>query len=112
MLFGKHKLFERISPNKSWEGFIGGGIFSIIAAIVLSKFFDVLPVQHWVIIAIVVTIFGTFGDLVESMLKRQLKLKDIGNIMPGHGGLLDRHDSFLFVVPVVCLILQIIKLIQ
>lgn len=111
MLFGRHKLFERISPKKSWEGFFGGAIFSVIAAIILSKFFYVLPPQNWVGIALIVTVFGTFGDLVESMLKRQMKLKDIGSIMPGHGGLLDRNDSFLFVVPAVCLYLEIIKLI-
>ena len=110
MLLGKHKLFERISPNKSWEGFFGGAIFSVIASIVISKYFLILPVQNWVTIAIIVTIFGTFGDLVESMLKRQMKLKDIGSIMPGHGGLLDRNDSFLFVVPAVCLYLEILKL--
>lgn len=111
MLLGRHKLFERISPNKSWEGFFGGAIFSVVASIVLSKFFTVLSVQNWIAVALIVTVFGTFGDLVESMLKRQMKLKDIGTIMPGHGGMLDRNDSFLFVVPAVCLYLEIIKLI-
>ncbi len=112
MLLGRHKLFERISPKKTWEGFIGGGVFSVGAAIALSKIFLIFSLPNWIVIALIVTIFGTAGDLIESMLKRQLKLKDIGNIMPGHGGILDRNDSFIFVVPAVCLFLQILNLIS
>jgi phosphatidate cytidylyltransferase len=99
---GKHKLFERISPKKSWEGFFGGIILSILAAFILSSIwgeqyaFDKL---HWYVLAIIVSLFGVFGDLVESMLKRSVGVKDSGKIMPGHGGILDRFDSALFAFP-------------
>ncbi|MDR1583816.1 MAG: phosphatidate cytidylyltransferase [Prevotellaceae bacterium] len=99
---GKHKLFERISPKKSWEGFFGGIIISLLAAfVVLSVWgeryaFDKI---HWFILAIIVSLSGTFGDLAESMLKRAAGVKDSGKIMPGHGGILDRFDSALFAFP-------------
>ena len=99
MMFGKHKLFERISPKKTWEGTIGGGIFSIIAAIVLSLFFNDLNAFEWIGYALTIVIFGTFGDLFESLIKRSLGVKDSGNIMPGHGGILDRFDSILMAAP-------------
>ncbi len=101
--FGKHKLFERISPKKTIEGFIGGLTFSIIASIVISYFSLDFSIINWIIIAIIVSIFGTFGDLVESKFKRQANVKDSGNIMPGHGGLLDRLDSLFFLAPFVYL---------
>ncbi len=99
MLFGKHKLFERISPKKSWEGSIGGGVFSIIAAIVMAHYFPFLSLGAWIGLGLTVVVFGTWGDLTESLLKRTLGIKDSGNILPGHGGMLDRFDSTLMAVP-------------
>ena len=98
-LFGKHKLFPRISPAKSWEGSIGGGIFSIASSLGFAHFFPFMPGWQWVGLAIVVVIFGTWGDLTESLMKRQLGIKDSGNILPGHGGMLDRFDSALMAIP-------------
>ncbi len=99
MFFGKHKFFERISPKKTWEGIIGGLIFGVIAAYVLSIFFNKINLYEWIGFALVIIIFGTFGDLIESQLKRTFKLKDSGTIMPGHGGILDRLDSVLVASP-------------
>ena len=98
-LIGKHRLFERISPKKSWEGSIGGGIFSIASSLGFAHFFPLMPGWQWVGLAIVVVIFGTWGDLTESLMKRQLGIKDSGNILPGHGGMLDRFDSALMAIP-------------
>ncbi|MDH8701896.1 phosphatidate cytidylyltransferase [Dysgonomonadaceae bacterium PH5-43] len=97
VLFGKHRLFERISPKKSWEGFFGGLAFAIASAFVFSYIFtdSGIPYYHWVGIAASVSIFGTWGDLTESLIKRTLNVKDSGNTMPGHGGFLDRLDSIL-----------------
>ena len=99
MKFGKHKLFERISPKKTWEGWIGGFIFTIIAAVVVAYFSNAIPVADFIAIAVITSIIGTFGDLVESMFKRQMNVKDSGNILPGHGGILDRFDILLLVLP-------------
>lgn len=98
-LIGKHRLFERISPKKSWEGSIGGGILAIASSFVLAHFFPFMPMVEWAGLALIVVIFGTWGDLTESLLKRQLKIKDSGNILPGHGGVLDRFDSALMAIP-------------
>ena len=98
-LIGKHRLFERISPKKSWEGSIGGGIFSIASSLGFAHFFSFMPGWQWVGLAIVVVIFGTWGDLTESLMKRQLGIKDSGNILPGHGGMLARFDSALMAIP-------------
>lgn len=98
-LIGKHRLFERISPKKSWEGSIGGGIFSIASSLGFAHFFPFMPGWQWVGLAIVVVIFGTWGDLTESLMKRQLGIKDSGSILPGHGGMLDRFDSALMAIP-------------
>ena len=98
-LIGKHRLFERSSPKKSWEGSIGGGIFSIASSLGFAHFFPFMPGWQWVGLAIVVVIFGTWGDLTESLMKRQLGIKDSGNILPGHGGMLDRFDSALMAIP-------------
>lgn len=109
-LTGRHKMFPRLSPKKSWEGFFGGLVFNIGAAFIffycfhLGENFPILTnVQGWIFIGICVTVFATLGDLFESMLKRSIGIKDFGNIIPGHGGILDRIDSLLFVVP--CLLL-------
>jgi len=105
---GKNKLFERISPKKTIEGFIGGVVFSILFSILIAYYFIQQPILYWVIIAAIVGVFGTLGDLVESKLKRLANVKDSGKIMPGHGGILDRLDSIIFVGPFVFLFYQII----
>ena len=104
-LFGKHKLFPRISPAKSWEGSIGGGILVLIVASVMyfiesqGENLSGLNLIEWLGLGLVVVVFGTWGDLVESLLKRTLGIKDSGNILPGHGGILDRIDSSLMAIP-------------
>jgi phosphatidate cytidylyltransferase len=105
---GKHKLFESVSPKKTIEGFIGGIVFSIIAGILLAKFYMEEPIIYWIIIALIVGFFGTLGDLIESKFKRVAGVKDSGNIMPGHGGFLDRLDSIIFVAPFIYLFYQIL----
>lgn len=110
--FGKHKLFERISPKKTIEGFFGGIGFALIASYFISKYFLMLPEKNtyiWITIALIVGIFGTIGDLVESKFKRISEKKDSGNIMPGHGGILDRLDSVIFVAPIIFLFYQILS---
>lgn len=108
--FGKNRLFERVSPKKSWEGSIGGLFFSIIASAVLSYYFDVLSLSEWIGMSIVIVIFGSIGDLVESLFKRSLHIKDSGNILPGHGGILDRLDAVLIAAPFVFFYLLLIRL--
>ena len=100
---GRHRLFERISPKKSWEGSIGGLLFGVGAAYVVSLFFRDMPFYHWAIISVIITIAGGYGDLVESMFKRSVNVKDSGSILPGHGGILDRFDCVLFSAPFVFL---------
>jgi phosphatidate cytidylyltransferase len=100
-MLGKHKLFPSISPGKTWEGFIGGVVFSIVAAFLLSKYFINYSLTDWIIIALIMSVIGTLGDLFESMIKRNLGVKDSGSLMPGHGGLLDRFDAFIFSIPFV-----------
>lgn len=100
--FGKNRLFERISPKKSWEGFFGGFIAVQIASIILYKFTNTpLFFYDWMIIGAIVSIIGTYGDLVESMFKREIGVKDSGNLLPGHGGFLDRFDIMFFTIPFV-----------
>ncbi|MCM1108641.1 MAG: phosphatidate cytidylyltransferase [Clostridium sp.] len=99
-LLGKRKLFPRISPNKSWEGSVGGGITAIALSQLLATFDTVsLGRIEWAGLALTVVVFGTWGDLVESLIKRKLGIKDSGNILPGHGGMLDRFDSSLLAIP-------------
>ena len=93
------KLFERISPNKSWVGSIGGGVLCLVVATVLAHFFPQLSLPAWLGLGLTVCVFGTWGDLVESLFKRQLGIKDSGNVLPGHGGMLDRFDSSLLAIP-------------
>ncbi|HVN57876.1 MAG TPA: phosphatidate cytidylyltransferase [Bacteroidales bacterium] len=100
---GRHRLMERISPRKSWEGFAGGLVFTVVAAFFLSGWLGVVGRTGWIIIALIISITGTLGDLVESMLKRSTGVKDSGNIMPGHGGFLDRFDSTFVSFPLVFL---------
>ena len=99
--FGKTKLAPNISPKKTWEGFIGGAILTILIGCLLSLFFDQLSTLQWIIISLLVSFFGTIGDLFESRLKRHFGIKDSGNFLPGHGGFLDRFDGVLFSMPVV-----------
>lgn len=94
--FGKHKLFERISPKKTIEGFIGGAVASIIMSYFIFIYINLLSWWAWIILAVIVSIFGTLGDLVQSKFKRKADVKDSGKIMPGHGGIFDRMDSMLF----------------
>lgn len=101
MAFGRHRLFERISPKKSWEGSAGGVVFALLAAYVISLFFKDIALVHWLAIAMIIVVAGTFGDLAESLLKRSAGVKDSGTLLPGHGGILDRFDSVLFSGPVV-----------
>ena len=107
---GKHKLFERHSPKKTWEGFAGGMVTSLAAAAILSIYFRELPLYHWMAISAIIVVFGTLGDLSESMLKRSLSAKDSGSLLPGHGGLLDRFDGLLLAAPIVFVYLQLIKI--
>ncbi|TXB65467.1 phosphatidate cytidylyltransferase [Vicingus serpentipes] len=107
--FGKHKLFERISPKKTWEGSIGGGILGLAVAYISSIYFTELNLVEWIIVAIITVIFGGLGDLVESMLKRSLNIKDSGNILPGHGGILDRFDGLFLSVPFIYCYLVLIS---
>jgi len=107
MSFGRHKLMERISPKKTWEGFIGGIIIASLFAWFLSGWLGVVDKIHWVIIAVIVSIAGTYGDLIESMLKRSVGVKDSGTIMPGHGGFLDRFDSAIISFPLVYLFISL-----
>ena len=108
MLLGKHKLFERISPKKTWEGFIGGAVFALLSGFVFSLFIPELNLLQWFIFSEIIVIFGTFGDLTESLMKRTENVKDTGNIIPGHGGLLDRFDSMLMSAPVIFIWLSFI----
>lgn len=113
MAFGKHRLFERISPKKSWEGFVGGAVFAVGAALLFNYFTDIrttsLGLIGWVGFALVVVTAGTWGDLFESLIKRTLGVKDSGNMIPGHGGILDRFDSTIFAIPAVVLYLMILN---
>ncbi|MFA5557254.1 MAG: phosphatidate cytidylyltransferase [Flavobacteriaceae bacterium] len=109
--FGKHKLLERISPKKTVEGFLGGAFFTIIFSLFIPKIFDwkTETKWFWLILPVIIITFATLGDLVESKFKRSANVKDSGNIMPGHGGILDRLDSIILVVPFVFLFYQIIN---
>lgn len=115
-LIGKNKLIPHVSPNKTIEGFLGGGLFCFIVAYLNNHVFNTIPGFDalslikpfvWYMIAAVVFVFATMGDLVESLLKRSLEIKDSGNILPGHGGFLDRFDAFLFVLPFIVAVVKI-----
>jgi phosphatidate cytidylyltransferase len=106
--FGKHKLLERVSPKKTIEGFFGGWFFALLMSFVISRYLVHESIYYWLAIATIVSYFGTIGDLIESKFKRMAGVKDSGRIMPGHGGILDRLDSVIFVAPFVFLFYQII----
>ena len=105
--FGKRKLFERISPKKSWEGFFGGAALALIFAYGLAQFFHSITLLQWIVIGVIIIIGGTFGDLVESLLKRSIEIKDSGTSIPGHGGFLDRFDGLLISAPFIVAYLEI-----
>ena len=105
--FGKNKLFERISPKKSWEGFFGGALLAIAISLVLAAYFPVLNRIQWVVIGLIIIIGGTFGDLTESLLKRSIEIKDSGASLPGHGGFLDRFDGLLLSAPFILAFLEL-----
>ncbi len=107
--FGRQKLFESVSPKKTVEGFLGGVFFSAIGSYFIFKCTNNLEFSNWLIISVIISVFGTIGDLIESKYKRQANVKDSGNLMPGHGGLLDRLDSAIFVAPFVYLFLKILN---
>ncbi len=105
--FGKRKLFERISPKKSWEGAIGGALTAVAFSVLISRYSTGLAMWQWVSIALIVVIAGTYGDLVESMFKRSIQIKDSGTSIPGHGGFLDRFDSLILAVPFIVVYLKL-----
>lgn len=111
--FGKRKLFERISPKKSWEGFFGGAALAMAFAIGIPFFFEsigqvsTLSLLDWIIVGVLIVVGGTFGDLVESLLKRSIEIKDSGNSLPGHGGFLDRFDGLLISAPFIVAYIEI-----
>lgn len=105
--FGKTKLFERVSPKKSWEGFIGGAFSALIVAFVISNYFLVLEDWKWLVIAGIIIIAGTYGDLIESLFKRSIEIKDSGSVLPGHGGFMDRFDGLLLSAPFITAFLKI-----
>lgn len=104
---GRRKLFERISPKKSWEGFFGGALLALMFAYGLSRYLHSLTPVQWMVIGIIIIVGGTFGDLVESLLKRSIEIKDSGTSIPGHGGFLDRFDGLLISAPFIVAYLEI-----
>lgn len=107
--FGKRKLFERISPKKSWEGFIGGAVLALIFAYGSSMYLHTFTSAQWIIVGLIIIVGGTFGDLIESLLKRSIEIKDSGDSLPGHGGFLDRFDGLLISAPFIAAYLEIFK---
>lgn len=105
--FGRRKLFERISPKKSWEGFIGGAVLAMGFVLGLSVYLHSLTMEQWIIVGIIIIVGGTFGDLIESLLKRSIEIKDSGDSLPGHGGFLDRFDGLLISAPFIAAYLEI-----
>ena len=105
--FGKTKLFERVSPKKSWEGFLGGAFSAILVAFVLAKYFHTIEDWKWLAIAGIIIIAGTYGDLIESLFKRSIEIKDSGQGLPGHGGFMDRFDGLLLSAPFIAAFLKI-----
>jgi phosphatidate cytidylyltransferase len=105
--FGKTKLFERVSPKKSWEGFLGGAFSAILVAFILAQYFHTIEDWKWLVIAGIIIIAGTYGDLIESLFKRSIEIKDSGQGLPGHGGFMDRFDGLLLSAPFIAAFLKI-----
>jgi phosphatidate cytidylyltransferase len=106
-LFGRRKLFERISPKKSWEGALGGAVLAFVFAFIMQLYFSVLAPWQWYCVAAIIIVGGIYGDLIESLLKRSIEIKDSGSILPGHGGFLDRFDGLLISAPFIVAFLEI-----
>lgn len=106
---GKHRLFKRISPYKSWEGTLGGATFALVVSYTIAHYFSSIGLETWLGIGGISVVAGTYGDLVESMLKRSLKIKDSGEAIPGHGGFLDRFDSFLLAIPCILAFIKLLR---
>lgn len=104
---GRRKLFERISPKKTWEGFFGGMLTAVIISVLCYHYFNDLVLWKWIVVALIISITGTLGDLVESLFKRSIAIKDSGSIIPGHGGFLDRFDGLLLSMPFIVTFLKI-----
>jgi len=104
---GKRKLFERVSPKKTWEGSIGGAVFSLVVAYGMFHLFGILPLWKWFTMSAIITIAGSYGDLVESLFKRSMDIKDSANSIPGHGGFLDRFDGLLLAAPFIAVFLRL-----
>ncbi|MBQ9439291.1 MAG: phosphatidate cytidylyltransferase [Paludibacteraceae bacterium] len=111
-MLGKHKMIPRVSPGKSWEGFVGGAVMSLLTGWLCSLVMPEYSVWMWMLFAEVIVVFGTLGDLTESLFKRTLGVKDSGNLIPGHGGVLDRLDSTLLAVPAMHILLTILDIIN
>jgi phosphatidate cytidylyltransferase len=107
--FGKRKLFERISPKKSWEGAVGGAILALIFAVGIAYFFKSFLMWQWLVIAAIIIVGGVYGDLVESLLKRSIEIKDSGDSLPGHGGFLDRFDGLLISAPSIVAFVELVQ---
>lgn len=105
---GRHPLFKRISPKKTWEGLLGGALSTGLVIYFLSVFFKELSLTQWINVGLIIVIIGTYGDLAQSLMKRSVSIKDSGRIMPGHGGILDRFDSFLLAFPIIYTYLQLV----
>lgn len=105
---GKHKLFKRISPKKTWEGFLGGALLAMIFAFGMAHFGNSLSLAQWLVAGAIIVVGGSFGDLVESLLKRSIEIKDSGNVLPGHGGFLDRFDGLLISSPFLVAYLELL----
>ena len=106
--FGRRKLFERVSPKKTWEGSVGGAVLALAVAYGLSTLFDIIPLWKWLCIAMIIVVGGTYGDLIESLFKRSLLIKDSGKSIPGHGGFLDRFDGLLIASPFIVAFLRLL----
>jgi len=100
-VIGRHSLFERVSPKKTWEGAIGGGILGLVSAWVIAMHYTHISLRDWLVVALMVFVFGTYGDLFASMFKRSVGIKDYGSILPGHGGVIDRFDGVIMAAPFV-----------
>ena len=106
--FGKHKIMPSVSPKKSWEGFAGGFVFTLIAAVITYQIFNQIAFKTLMIISIVLPFTATIGDFIESFYKREAGIKDSGNFIPGHGGMLDRMDAFMITIPAIYIIINFI----
>ena len=106
--FGKHKIIPTVSPNKSWEGFAGGFIFTVIAAYLTVNYFSEIELNHIIAISLLIPFTATIGDFIESYYKRKAGVKDSGNFIPGHGGMLDRMDAFMITIPSIYIIINLL----